>query len=131
MRKALVATLAILAFATSAMAQGYDLYYVLPSEAGSKGIDVGLSAADISSIGDVGIVNAMGKYSISDQLEVGALAELGVLIDGADALSRVTVGPSTVWARAEPSQSASSSSMRRPKNLACVSVPCTPSPVVI
>ena len=92
MRKILLSILVTLAFSVSAIAQGYDLYYVLPGAAGSKGVDVGLGAAEISSIGDVGVVNTMGKYSISDELEVGVLGELGVLKDGADALSRLTVG---------------------------------------
>lgn len=59
MRKILLSTLVTLAFSVSAIAQGYDLYYVLPGAAGSKGVDVGLGAADISSIGDVGVVNTM------------------------------------------------------------------------
>lgn len=86
------AALAIALMAGSAAAQGFDLYYVLPGEAGSKAVDVGISASDIGSVADVSVVNAMGKYSLNDQLEVGALAELGVLIDGGDALSALTVG---------------------------------------
>lgn len=92
MRKALLSALAVAMFATSAMAQGFDLFYVMPGDAGSKGIDAGISASDVGSIADVSVVNLMGKYSVSDQIEVGALAELGVLIDGADALSTLTVG---------------------------------------
>ena len=72
MRRVIVSALAALAFATGAMAQSYDLYYVLPGEAGSKGIEAGIAAADVGSIGDVGVVNLGGKYSLSDQIEVGA-----------------------------------------------------------
>jgi hypothetical protein len=74
------------------MAQSYDLYYVLPGEAGSKGIEAGIAAADVGSIGDVGVVNLGGKYSLSDQIEVGALAELGLLNDALSTLSTITAG---------------------------------------
>lgn len=73
-------------------AQNYDLYYVLPGAAGSKGVDVGLVSGDISSIGDVSFIPLMGKYSINDKLEVGAVANFGFLNDGADDLSTVLVG---------------------------------------
>ena len=92
MRNALVAALTVVAFATSAMAQSYDLYYVLPGEAGSKGIEAGIAAADVGSIGDIGVVNLGAKYSLSDMIEVGALAELGMLNDDLSSLSTVTVG---------------------------------------
>ena len=52
----------------------------------------GLAAADISSIGDAGDVNVMGKYSVSDKLEVGAVATLGFLNDFRDDLSAVSAG---------------------------------------
>ncbi|MBQ37506.1 MAG: hypothetical protein CME04_14055, partial [Gemmatimonadaceae bacterium] len=87
-----MSALAALAFATGAMAQSYDLYYVLPGEAGSKGIEAGIAAADVGSIGDVGVVNLGGKYSLSDQIEVGALAELGLLNDALSTLSTITAG---------------------------------------
>ncbi|MDP7447410.1 MAG: hypothetical protein QF689_02370 [Candidatus Latescibacteria bacterium] len=92
MRRVIVSALAALAFATGAMAQSYDLYYVLPGEAGSKGIEAGIAAADVGSIGDVGVVNLGGKYSLSDQIEVGALAELGLLNDALSTLSTITAG---------------------------------------
>ena len=92
MRRVIVSALAALAFATGAMAQSYDLYYVLPGEAGSKGIEAGIAAADVGSIGDVGVVNLGGKYSLSDQIEVGALAELGLLNDALSPLSTITAG---------------------------------------
>ena len=93
MRKVtVVIALAVAAFATSAVGQSYDLYYVLPGQAGSMGLEAGIAAADLGSVADVGVVNAAGKYSISDQLEVGALAELGLLNDALSTLSTVTVG---------------------------------------
>ena len=78
--------------ASQVAAQNYDLYYVLPGAAGSKGVDIGVFAADISSISDMGDVPLMGKYSINDKLEVGALATLGFLNDGRDSLSEILVG---------------------------------------
>ena len=92
MRRVIVSALAALAFATGAMAQSYDLYYVLPGEAGSKGIEAGIAAADVGSIGDVGVVNLGGKYSLSDQIEVGALVEVGLLNDALSTLSTITAG---------------------------------------
>lgn len=97
MRRAILTGLCLAALATSASAQivsptNYDLYYVLPGEAGSRGADVGISAADISSLGDIGVVNALGKYSIDEKIEVGARAELGFLNDNLETLSTVTVG---------------------------------------
>jgi hypothetical protein len=89
-------TLAVLLLAaivvTPAAAQHYDLYYVLPAEKGSKGVDVGIASADISGLGDVSDLNVLGKYSVSDNLEVGARAVLGVMNDGRDDLSAIEVG---------------------------------------
>ena len=73
-------------------AMHYDLYYGLPGEAGSKTVDVGLATGDISSIGDVGDLNVMGKYSLSDKLEVGAVVTLGMLHDFRDDLSAIAAG---------------------------------------
>jgi hypothetical protein len=73
-------------------AMHYDLYYGLPGESGARTVDVGLAAADISSIGDLGDVNVMGKYSLSDKLEVGAVATLGLLHDFRDDLSAISAG---------------------------------------
>jgi hypothetical protein len=74
----------------------YDPYYVLPGQAGGLGIDAGLSSPDIGSLGDVTDIFAMGKYSISDQLEVGVLASFGFLWDTGwwekDPLSAIVVG---------------------------------------
>ena len=93
MRKAFAALGLFAALTASQVAaQNYDLYYVLPGEAGSKGVDIGIAAADISSISDMGDVPLMGKYSINNQLEVGALATLGFLNDGRDSLSEILVG---------------------------------------
>lgn len=75
-----------------AQAMHYDLYYGLPGEAGSRTVDVGLAAADISSIGDAGDLNVMGKLAVSDQLEVGAVATLGLLNDFRDDLSAISAG---------------------------------------
>lgn len=95
-RATLITCLGLAALATSASAQivsptHYDLYYVLPDEAGSKGADIGISAADIGSIDD-GVVNALGKYSVNDKVEVGARLGLGLLNDDLEMLSTVTVG---------------------------------------
>ncbi|MDA0336114.1 MAG: hypothetical protein O2782_13185 [bacterium] len=92
MRRVIVAALAVVALATSAMAQSYDLYYLMPGQAGSKGIQAGIAAADVGSVADVGVVNLGGKYSISDMIEVGALARLGLLNDDLSTLSEFTVG---------------------------------------
>ena len=48
------------------MAQHYDLYYVLPAEKGSTGVDVGIATADIGSVGDISDLNVLGKHSLSD-----------------------------------------------------------------
>ncbi len=92
MRRVIVTALAVVALATSAMAQSYDLFYVMPGRAGFKGIQAGIAAGDVGSIADVGVVNLGGKYSISDMIEVGALARLGVLNDNLSTLSTVTLG---------------------------------------
>ncbi len=92
MRRVIVTALAVVALATSAMAQSYDLFYVMPGQAGFKGIQAGIAAGDVGSIADVGVVNLGGKYSISDMIEVGALAELGLLNDNLSTLSTITVG---------------------------------------
>jgi hypothetical protein len=93
MRRVLfIAGLCLVGLAVSASAQHYDLYYVAPGETGSIGVDVGLASADISGIGDVGIIPVMGKYSVSDEIEVGAKANLGVLNDINDDLSSIEVG---------------------------------------
>ena len=83
-----------LAVAASAMAQptSYDPYYVLPGEAGSKSVDVGLTAGDVGSIGDVGMIPIAAKYGLSDQIELGARLDLGLLNDNADDLSTIVVG---------------------------------------
>lgn len=70
----------------------YDPYYVLPAEAGRLGAEVGLFSADASRIGDVSVVPVVAKFSLTDDLEVGARANLGVLNDSADDLSTVEVG---------------------------------------
>ena len=73
-------------------AQHYDLYYVLPAEEGTTGVDAGLVSADIGSLGDISNLNILGKYSISDNLEVGARAVFGVVNDDRNDLSAIEVG---------------------------------------
>lgn len=92
MRKILVSVLTALAFATSATARSYDLYYVMPGPAGRLGVDVGVISSDVGSVVDASLVPVMVKVSVSDQIEVGARASLGVLQDGAEDLSTVEVG---------------------------------------
>jgi hypothetical protein len=91
-RKILVSVLTALAFATSATARSYDLYYVMPGPAGRLGVDVGVISSDVGSVVDASLVPVMVKVSVSDQIEVGARASLGVLQDGAEDLSTVEVG---------------------------------------
>jgi len=91
-RKTLVSVLTAMALATSATAQSYDLYYVMPGPAGRLGVDVGIISSDVGSIVDASLVPVMVKVSVSDQIEVGARASLGVLQDGAEDLSTVEVG---------------------------------------
>ena len=83
---------ALCAVSVSAQPLQYDLYYGLPGEAGSRTVDVGISSPEISSIADDSTIPVMGKTSISDMLEVGVNAQLGVLMDGADALNSLLVG---------------------------------------
>ncbi len=92
MRNALAVLLLTAIAVTPAAAQHYDLYYVLPAEKGTKGVDVGIASADIGSLGDVSDLNVLGKYSVSDNLEVGARAVLGVMNDNKDDLSTIEVG---------------------------------------
>jgi len=75
-----------------AQALHYDPYYVLPGAAGGIGIDAGLSTGDIGSIFDGSDTYLMGKYSISEKLEAGARLTLGILHDGRDSFSDITVG---------------------------------------
>jgi len=70
----------------------YDPYYVLPGLAGGIGMNAGLSSLDIGSIGDVGDVYVMGKYCLTDKLEVGARATFGFLHDFRDDFSAVVIG---------------------------------------
>ncbi len=92
MRKILVSVLTAIAFATSATARSYDLYYVMPGPAGRLGVDVGIISSDVGSVVNASLVPVMVKVSVSDQIEVGARASLGVLQDGAEDLSTVEVG---------------------------------------
>jgi hypothetical protein len=75
-----------------ASAQHYDLYYVLPAEEGTTGMDAGLVSADIGSLGEVSNLNILGKYSISDNVEVGARGVFRVFNDGRNNLSTIEVG---------------------------------------
>jgi len=87
-----VALMIFPAVQASAQALHYDPYYVLPGAAGGIGIDAGLSNGDIGSIFDGSDTYLVGKYSISDKLEAGARLTLGILHDGRDSFSDVTVG---------------------------------------
>mgnify|MGYP000542516520 FL=1 len=75
-----------------AQALHYDPYYVLPGAAGGIGVDAGLSTGDIGSIFDGSETYLVGKYSINDKLEAGARLTLGILHDGRDSFSDITVG---------------------------------------
>ena len=75
-----------------ASAQHYDLYYVLPAEEGTTGVDAGLVSADIGSLGEVSNLNILGKYSISDNVEVGARGVFRVVNDERNNLSTIEVG---------------------------------------
>jgi hypothetical protein len=70
----------------------YDLYYVLPGEAGSGGADVGFATPAIADAGDLSSFDLMAKYSPIEGVEVGGRATLGFLNDQADDLSAVTLG---------------------------------------
>lgn len=90
--RALVSASILLALATTASAQHYDPYFVLPGPSGRIGADLGLFNRDLTSVADASTVLTMGKYSISDQLEIGASADLGILQVGAGSLMRVQAG---------------------------------------
>lgn len=64
----------------------------MPGPAGRLGVDVGVISSDVGSVVDASLVPVMVKVSVSDQIEVGARASLGVLQDGAEDLSTVEVG---------------------------------------
>ena len=85
----LVLTAAVI---TPTTAQHYDVYYVLPAEKGTTGVDVGLASAAITGLGEASDLNVLGKYSVSDDFEVGARAVLGLMNDGRDDLSTIEVG---------------------------------------
>ena len=88
----LAAVLVVVVFATSATAQSYDLFYVMPGRTGTKGLEAGISTDDAGSVADVGIVNLAAKYSVTDQFEIGTLIESGLLHDDLSSLSTVTFG---------------------------------------
>jgi hypothetical protein len=70
----------------------YDPYYVLPSKTGAKGVDLGLSTIEISSIGDAADIYLMGKYSASDRIEAGIRFTFGFLNDARNTFSSLTLG---------------------------------------
>jgi len=94
MRKAFVlAGLLLTLFATQAPAQlHYDPYFALPAMAASKGALAGLDCADLSSLGDVSDLFGMARYSLTDQIEVGARLTSGLLNDFRDTFSTVVIG---------------------------------------
>ncbi len=87
---ALAACLAL--SAASASAQHYDVFYVLPAEAGRLGAEAALVCSDAGSLDAASLFPVVAKYSFSDDLEVGARANLGVLMERAEALSTIEVG---------------------------------------
>ncbi|MBT4502709.1 MAG: hypothetical protein HOC74_33565 [Gemmatimonadetes bacterium] len=95
MKKMTILFIALLVCSTiqvGAQALHYDPYYVLPGAAGGIGVDAGLSTGDIGSIFDGSETYLVGKYSINDKLEAGARLTLGILHDGRDSFSDITVG---------------------------------------
>lgn len=93
MKKAIIGAAALLVLSTQVTAQGhYDPYFALPGAKGTQAADIGIAGPDIGSIADFSTIFAMAKYGLSDKIEVGVRADLGVLIDGADALSSVVAG---------------------------------------
>ena len=87
MKKAIIGAAALLLLSVQAMAQGhYDPYFALPGAKGTKAADVGLATPDIGSVADVSTIFAMGKYGLSDKIEIGVRADLGVLNDIGDML---------------------------------------------
>ena len=89
---AVVAGLLAVALASAVHGQHYDAFYVLPGETGQTGAEVGLVNADVGSLGDATSLPVVGKYSISDDLEVGLRLDVGTLTAGAGSLSRVQAG---------------------------------------
>jgi len=95
MKKTMLLAGGLLVFCASQIAGqalNYDPYYVLPGEGKSLGIDLVLSTPDVAEIGNLSDIDLMVKYSINDQVEVGARATFGFLNDGADSFSSVTLG---------------------------------------
>ncbi|MBM3279986.1 MAG: hypothetical protein FJY95_18215 [Candidatus Handelsmanbacteria bacterium] len=89
----LIGALALAVCASQADAQlQYDPFFGLPGKTGTMGVDAGLASADLGAIGDASDVFVMGKYAVSDKLEVGARATLGFLFEGADTFNRLDVG---------------------------------------
>ncbi len=82
----------LILLATAAGAQQYDPYYVLPGPAGRIGADVALFNNDMGKLVYGSNILIMGKYSQSDELEVGAVADLGLLHDHASTLAGVQAG---------------------------------------
>ncbi|MFH1571041.1 MAG: hypothetical protein ABIL09_23815 [Gemmatimonadota bacterium] len=89
---ALPVAAALVVSVAAATAQHYDPYYVLPAETGHLGADVGLVGPDARHLDATSLVPLVAKYAVTDRLELGARADLGVLDDAADDLSAVTLG---------------------------------------
>jgi hypothetical protein len=83
-----------LTLAQTALAQSmqYDAYYVLPGAAGVGGVDLVVSGRDVSNLADASSLDLSAKYSLTDQVEVGALARSGVLDNNLGRVSSLTVG---------------------------------------
>ncbi len=92
--KAIVLSLLWLTLTRPLLAQTlqYDAYYVLPGAAGVGGVDVVFSGRDVGDLAAASSLDLSAKYSITDQVELGALIRSGVLDKGFDSVSSVTVG---------------------------------------
>lgn len=76
----------------------YDPYVGLPGAERELGLALlPASTPDITKVGEMSTTDLMAKYSIDGRLEVGARASLGLLHDGADAFSAVTLGGRWSW----------------------------------
>ena len=86
------ALIALCAVSVTAQPLQYDLYYGLPGEAGSRTVDVGINSSDIGGVGDASLIPVMAKISANEEIEIGVNAQLGLFVEGADALNNLLVG---------------------------------------
>lgn len=91
----LVGALLVLSFvqvAAQPQLLSYDLYYVLPGEVGTGGVDFGFGTPFADEIDGTSDFDLLAKYSLTDELEVGTRATFGFLNDARDAFSSLTLG---------------------------------------